>query len=68
MIIPNLSVRMLGGIQPEPMRRVAADTVDDGLDSAPVPDCPATRERWVWMSRTTASGKSMMTWSTACIA
>jgi hypothetical protein len=30
-LIENLSVSLLGGIQPEPMRKVAADTVDDGL-------------------------------------
>jgi hypothetical protein len=30
-IIPNLSVSMLGGIQPEPVRKLAADAVDDGL-------------------------------------
>jgi hypothetical protein len=30
-LIENLSVSMLGGIQPGPMREVAADTVDDGL-------------------------------------
>ncbi|CAN7701385.1 DUF3987 domain-containing protein [Mesorhizobium sp. LjNodule214] len=29
--IDNLSVSMLGGIQPEPMRKVAGDAVDDGL-------------------------------------
>jgi hypothetical protein len=30
-LIENLSVSLLGGIQPDPMRKVAADTVDDGL-------------------------------------
>jgi Protein of unknown function (DUF3987) len=30
-LIENLSISLLGGIQPEPMRKVAADTVDDGL-------------------------------------
>jgi hypothetical protein len=30
-LIPNLSVSLLGGIQPEPMRKLAADKVDDGL-------------------------------------
>lgn len=30
-IIRNLSVSMVGGIQPEPMRKVAADAADDGL-------------------------------------
>jgi hypothetical protein len=29
--IEHLSVSVLGGIQPEPMRKLAADTVDDGL-------------------------------------
>jgi hypothetical protein len=29
--IPNLSVTLLGGIQPEPMRKVAAGASDDGL-------------------------------------
>lgn len=30
-LIPNLSVCMLGGIQPEPLRKIAGDAVDDGL-------------------------------------
>lgn len=30
-LIPNLSVSMLGGIQPEPLRKIAGDAVDDGL-------------------------------------
>ena len=30
-IINNLSISMLGGIQPEPIRKVAGDAVDDGL-------------------------------------
>jgi hypothetical protein len=30
-IIENLSLSMLGGIQPEPLRRIAGDSVDDGL-------------------------------------
>jgi DNA polymerase I-like protein with 3'-5' exonuclease and polymerase domains len=30
-MIENLSVSLLGGIQPEPIRKIAADTVDDGL-------------------------------------
>jgi hypothetical protein len=30
-LIPNLSVCLLGGIQPEPMRKVAGDAHDDGL-------------------------------------
>jgi hypothetical protein len=29
--IPNLSISLLGGIQPEPIRKLAAETVDDGL-------------------------------------
>jgi len=29
--IERLSISVLGGIQPEPMRKLAADTVDDGL-------------------------------------
>ena len=31
MFIENLSVSMLGGIQPEPIRKLAEDSVDDGL-------------------------------------
>jgi hypothetical protein len=31
MLIPNLSVTMLGGIQSEPLRRIAAEALDDGL-------------------------------------
>ncbi len=30
-IIENLSVSILGGIQPEPLRKIAGDSVDDGL-------------------------------------
>ncbi|NBT41912.1 MAG: DUF3987 domain-containing protein [Alphaproteobacteria bacterium] len=30
-IIPNVSVSLLGGIQPEPIRKIAGDAVDDGL-------------------------------------
>jgi hypothetical protein len=30
-LIENLSVCMLGGIQPEPMRKIAGEAVDDGL-------------------------------------
>jgi len=30
-IIPNLSMSLLGGIQPDPIRKVAADGIDDGL-------------------------------------
>ncbi|AXT25535.1 DUF3987 domain-containing protein [Ruegeria sp. AD91A] len=29
--VPNLSVSLLGGIQPEPIRKLAADAQDDGL-------------------------------------
>lgn len=29
--IPNLSISLLGGIQPEPMRKFASESVDDGL-------------------------------------
>jgi hypothetical protein len=29
--IENLSISLLGGIQPEPIRRIAADSADDGL-------------------------------------
>jgi hypothetical protein len=30
-LIPNLSISVLGGIQPEPLRQIVEDTVDDGL-------------------------------------
>lgn len=30
-IIPNVSVSLVGGIQPEPIRKIAGDAVDDGL-------------------------------------
>jgi Protein of unknown function (DUF3987) len=30
-MIENLSISLLGGIQPDPIRKVAADTIDDGL-------------------------------------
>jgi hypothetical protein len=36
-LIENLSISLLGGIQPEPMRKVAADTVDDGLIQRLIP-------------------------------
>jgi uncharacterized protein DUF3987 len=29
--VPNLSASMIGGIQPDPFRKIAADSVDDGL-------------------------------------
>jgi hypothetical protein len=35
--IPHLSVSVLGGIQPEAMRKLAADTIDDGLIQRLVP-------------------------------
>ena len=35
--IEHLSVSVLGGIQPEPMRKLAADTVDDGLIQRLIP-------------------------------
>ena len=35
--IPNLSISLLGGIQPEPIRKLAADTVDDGLVQRLIP-------------------------------
>jgi hypothetical protein len=46
-LIPNLSVCLLGGIQPEPIRRVAADAHDDGLMQRllPVVLKPATMGR-----------------------
>ena len=30
-LIPNLSVSILGGIQPDPLRRIVSESVDDGL-------------------------------------
>jgi hypothetical protein len=30
-MIENLSISLLGGIQPDPIRKIAADTIDDGL-------------------------------------
>lgn len=30
-LIPNLSVNILGGIQPDPLRRIVGESVDDGL-------------------------------------
>ncbi len=36
-LIENLSVSLLGGIQPGPMRKLIADTVDDGLIQRLVP-------------------------------
>jgi hypothetical protein len=37
--IDNLSVSMLGGIQPDPIRRIAADAADDGLLQRLFPVC-----------------------------
>ena len=36
-LIPNLSVSVLGGVQPDAIRRIAGDTVDDGLIQRPLP-------------------------------
>jgi hypothetical protein len=36
-LIENLSISLLGGIQPEPMRKAAAETVDDGLIQRLIP-------------------------------
>jgi hypothetical protein len=43
-IIPHLSISVLGGIQPEPMREIAEGTVDDGLIQRiiPIMVAPAT--------------------------
>jgi hypothetical protein len=43
-IIDNLSISMLGGIQPEPLRKIAGDTLDDGLLQRlfPIMLCDAT--------------------------
>src|SRR5262249_43671785 len=37
-LVENLSVSLLGGIQPETMRKISADTVDDGLIQRIVPN------------------------------
>jgi DNA polymerase I-like protein with 3'-5' exonuclease and polymerase domains len=37
LLIENLSISLLGGIQPEPMRAIAADSVDDGLIQRLIP-------------------------------
>lgn len=37
--IPNLSVSMLGGIQPDAIKKIAADSVDDGLLQRLFPIC-----------------------------
>jgi hypothetical protein len=46
-LIPNLSIALLGGIQPEPLRKIAGDSVDDGLIQRflPVVLRPATMGR-----------------------
>jgi hypothetical protein len=46
-LVENLSVSLLGGIQPETMRKISADTVDDGLIQRIVPIVlkPATTSR-----------------------
>ncbi len=36
-LIPNLSINVLGGIQPEPLRRIVGDAVDDGLIQRLIP-------------------------------
>ena len=36
-LIENLSVSLLGGIQPEPMRKIVSDSVDDGLIQRIIP-------------------------------
>lgn len=35
--VPNCSVSLIGGIQPEPLRKIADDTVDDGLIQRLIP-------------------------------
>lgn len=35
--IPNLSINLLGGIQPEPLRKLASESVDDGLVQRLIP-------------------------------
>lgn len=44
-LVPNLSCSLLGGIQPDPIRRLAADAVDDGLIQRllPIVLTPATQ-------------------------
>ena len=36
-LIPNLSMSMVGGIQPDPIRKIMAETVDDGLIQRLIP-------------------------------
>jgi hypothetical protein len=36
-LIPNLSINILGGIQPDPLRRIVSDSVDDGLIQRLIP-------------------------------
>ncbi|WEJ32182.1 DUF3987 domain-containing protein [Devosia sp. SD17-2] len=38
-LVPNLSVSLLGGIQPEPIRAISKDLADDGLMQRIVPIC-----------------------------
>lgn len=38
-LVPNLSVSLLGGIQPEPIRAISKDLADDGLMQRIVPVC-----------------------------
>ncbi|MBJ3783858.1 DUF3987 domain-containing protein [Devosia sediminis] len=38
-LVPNLSVSLLGGIQPEPIRAISKDLADDGLMQRLVPIC-----------------------------
>jgi hypothetical protein len=40
--IPNLSISMLGGIQPDAIKRIAADSADDGLLQRLFPICMGT--------------------------
>jgi hypothetical protein len=40
--IPNLSVSMLGGVQPDAIKRIAADSADDGLLQRLFPICMGT--------------------------
>ena len=55
--VEHLSVSMLGGIQPEPICRIAGDTVDDGLLAAVHADLvsPAVE---AWTSRRQTCGSN----------
>lgn len=56
--IPNLSISIVGGIQPEPIRKAAAESVDDGLIQRLVPvilrparvgsDSPTSEQVWAY--------------------